>query len=180
MISCIGIPERKCCLTGRMLHGILHAVGFDRCEISFRRIITDHTVHCTVLTQNARQCPRIHIRQRRNPLLCKPVRKSAAAAEIRGIRTAFRRDICRERRTRRFKIRFNHPVIADQRKGLHDRLTEITRIGQRFEIAVHTRRKDHLCDHILTGAQPLSVKNHAVFQHQTATLLLHTVSLLIS
>ena len=82
MIVCIRLPERKRRRTGRVLHGILHAVRLDLCRISFRRIITDHAVHRTVLTKDARQCPRINIRECRNPLLCEPVCKHAAAAEV--------------------------------------------------------------------------------------------------
>ena len=66
----------------------------------------------------------------------------------------------------RFRIRRIHAVVADHRRRHHDDLTAIRRIGERFLIPAHVRRKHDFGDAWAGAAMQVSTKQGSIFEEK--------------
>ena len=76
------------------------------------------------------------------------------------------------------KIARYYPVVSDERESLGDDLTEIARIGKRFDIAVHARCEDELADAFFFRAERKALKYASILKNQFC--LFHFKSLYIT
>ena len=63
-------------------------------------------------------------------------------------------------------------VVSDKRKSLHDNLSAVARVGQCFDIALHTRRKYKLARFFTVGTEGKALEHGPVGKHKI-TLLFH-------
>ena len=75
-------------------------------------------------------------------------------------------DVCGNVRPFAFKISGDHPVVADQRKGLHDNLPIVAGVGQGFQIAGHTGGENDLTRDLSLCTEAAALEHMAVLQHK--------------